>query len=129
MLFLIEEFVIFYMLQKVSCAMPIINPEFVVTKITPDASGEISIGDVSFPVMDSNPRSVSSFGHSQGKGSFVKSTYQSVTSSTATIDSETTIVGVNFQGPVLLTLPDTTNFQETAPRWNTNRLCVKLERK
>lgn len=63
-------------------------------------SGSIIIGSAVFPASDSTPRSVASFGNTS---SFVaRSAYQSVVSSTATVQASTTVVGVNFDGPVVL---------------------------
>ncbi len=79
--------------------------ELEASTLQPGASGELTVGNASFPVSDSSSRSTASFG---SVDSFVsKSTYQSVTSGTAAIDPGTTIVGVDFDGPVVLTLPDT----------------------
>lgn len=66
-------------------------------------SGSITIGSAVFPESDSTPRSVASFGNT----AFFrpKSAYQSVSSATATVDPSTTVVGVNFDGPVQLELP------------------------
>jgi hypothetical protein len=73
-------------------------------------SGSITIGSAIFPASDSTPRSVASFGNT---ASFIqKSTYQSVTSANATVDPSTTIVGVNFDGPVSLVLPDSSSATE-----------------
>lgn len=67
-------------------------------------SGTITIGSTEFPTSDSVPRSVASFG---GTSFFApKSVYQSVSSSTASVDASTTIIGVNFNGAVQLVLPD-----------------------
>ena len=68
------------------------------------AVGNITIGSAIFPASDSTPRSVASFGNN---ASFApKSAYQSVLSATATVGLSTTVVGVNFNGPVQLVLPD-----------------------
>lgn len=71
------------------------------------ASGFITIGSAKFPSSDSAPRSVASFGDANAASFTNKSSYQSVLSASATIDPSTTIVGVNFDGPVQLIFPDT----------------------
>lgn len=68
-------------------------------------SASITIGLAVFPVSDSVPRSVASFGDAGSEPFLSKSVYQSVLSSTATISEDTTIVGINFDGPVVLDLP------------------------
>lgn len=68
-------------------------------------SGVITIGSAVFPVSDAAPRSVASFGSAESEPFVTKSVYQLVESSTATISAGTTIVGVNFDGPVVLNLP------------------------
>lgn len=70
-------------------------------------SGSITIGLAVFPVSDSAPRSMAMFGGGEESESFFarKSVYQSVFSSTATINAQTTVVGINFDGPVVLDLP------------------------
>jgi len=71
------------------------------------AVGNITIGSAIFPASDSTPRSVASFGNTGNTASFApKSAYQSVLSATATVGLSTTVVGVNFNGPVQLVLPD-----------------------
>ena len=74
-------------------------------------SGLITIGSAEFPVLDSTPRSIASFGST---ASFLpKSTYQSVVSATSNINPSTTIVGVNFDGPVELYFPEVTSMLAT----------------
>lgn len=81
-------------------------------KIQP-GSGSITIGLAVFPVSDSAPRSIASFGGGEGSESFTtKSVYQSVFSPTATIDAQTTIVGVNYDGQVVLDLPSSIGANE-----------------
>lgn len=70
------------------------------------ASGFITIGSAKFPSSDSAPRSVASFGDANAASFTNKSSYQSVLSASATIDPWTTIVGVNFDGPVDLFFPE-----------------------
>jgi hypothetical protein len=74
-------------------------------------SGFITIGSAVFPVSDAAPRSVASFGSAESEPFVTKAVYQLVVSSAATINAGTTIVGVNFDGPVVLDLPtsSTTN--------------------
>lgn len=67
-------------------------------------SGSITIGSAVFPSSDSTPRSVASFGNTAFFAH--KSVYQSVTTATATVDPSTTVLGVSFDGPVQLALPD-----------------------
>lgn len=68
-------------------------------------AGSITIGGATFPGSDSTPRSVASFGNA---AFFVpNSSYQHVSSTTATVQPATTVVGVNFDGQVQLTLPNT----------------------
>lgn len=67
-------------------------------------SGSITIGSAIFPVSDSTPRSVASFGNTAFFAP--KSSYQSVSSATAMVDPSTTVLGVNFDGQVQLMLPD-----------------------
>lgn len=73
----------------------------------------LTLGLVEFPGTDSSSRATASFG---GTPSFTsKSVYQAVTTATATINSETTIIGVEFDGPVTLTFPDTfTSFNQVS---------------
>lgn len=68
-------------------------------------SGFITIGSAVFPVSDAAPRSVASFGSAESEPFVTKSVYQLVVSSAATINAGTTIVGINFDGPVVLDLP------------------------
>ncbi len=86
-----------------------IRTEFIRSEV---GSGPITIGSAVFPETDSTPGSVASFGESAGF--FLrKSVYQSVVSSTATVDADTTVVGVNVDGPVVLNFPVPTAAEET----------------
>ncbi|CAM9096122.1 unnamed protein product, partial [Ectocarpus sp. 12 AP-2014] len=69
-------------------------------------TGSITIGSAKFPSSDSAPRSVASFGDDAASFTY-KSFYQPVLSASATIHPWTTVVGVNFDGPVELVFPDT----------------------
>lgn len=69
------------------------------------SSGFITIGSAVFPVSDAAPRSVASFGVAQSEPFVTKSKYQMVASSSATVNAGTTIVGINFDGPVVLDVP------------------------
>ena len=65
---------------------------------------DIIIAGTTFPITDSAPRSKATFG---GTGEFiVTSERQEVLTATATIAAGITIVGVNFNGPVVLTFAD-----------------------
>jgi len=66
--------------------------------------GTVSVGGNDFPVSDGISRSSASFGPSSVF--MPKSTRQLVTTSTATIALGINIIGVNFNGPVVLTLED-----------------------
>lgn len=73
--------------------------------IQPQDSATLTVGQAVFPTASVSSRATASFGE---EASFTtKSTYQKITSADATIDPETTIVGVEFEGPVVLTLPST----------------------
>lgn len=88
-------------------------PEVQALTIKPTLSGSLTIGLTVFPDTDSTSRSTASFG---GTSPFLtKSTYQAVTTATATIDPLTTIIGVEFDGAVSLTFPDTfTSFNQVS---------------
>ncbi|CAM9108151.1 unnamed protein product [Ectocarpus sp. 12 AP-2014] len=73
-------------------------------------SSSITIGAPVFPASDSTPRSVASFGPTTSFAS--TSTYQSVTTTSAAVDPATTVVGVDFGGPVELVLPDVSSVDE-----------------
>ena len=75
------------------------------SNILPHDSATLTVGLAVFPTTDASSRATASFGE---VASFAaKSTYQRVTSAEATINPETTVVGVEFEGPVVLTLSDT----------------------
>ena len=75
----------------------------------------ITIGSAVFPSStDAAARSVASFGSAEPHNFVPKSVYQSVLSSTASIDSTATIVGVNYNGPVVLHLPTSPGVNEVS---------------
>lgn len=88
----------------------IVDEVYAVT-LQPEAAGSLTVGLVEFPGSDSTSRATASFG---GTPSFKsKSIYQNVTTATATINPDTSIIGVDFDGKVVLTLPvNVTNFNE-----------------
>lgn len=91
----------------------ILVEEVQVSTIQVQDSATLTVGLAVFPTADASSRATASFGE---VASFAaKSTYQRVTSAAATINPETTIVGVEFEGPVVLTLSDTvTTFNQVS---------------
>lgn len=74
------------------------------------SSGAITIGSALFPSSDSSARSIACFGQA---GSFTRnSAYQAVASTSAVVAPSTTVVGVNYDGPVDLVLPEETSATE-----------------
>ena len=74
------------------------------------SSGAITIGSALFPSSDSSARSIACFGQT---GSFTRtSAYQAVASTSAVVAPSTTVVGVNYDGPVDLVLPEETSATE-----------------
>jgi len=89
----------------------LIVPETELTTIQAPDSGSLTVGLTTFPTSDSSYRSIASFGESESFNT--KSTYQQITTATATILDGTNVIGVLFNGPVVLTLPSsTTNLNE-----------------
>ena len=85
-----------------------ISIDGLVTNIVTTSGATMNIGNASFPMQDSSvPGSIAKFGTSPAFEP--KSQRQLVESSTASILAGITIVGVNFDGPVVLTFPDSTN--------------------
>lgn len=70
-----------------------------------ESTGSLTIGQATFPTTDATSRASASFGDALPFKA--KSTYQHVTSATSAIDAETTVIGVDFDGAVALTLPTT----------------------
>ena len=78
-------------------------------EITPGASASVTVGTVNFPVTDGNNKSKLVFA-SGGASSFAaKAIVQIVTSASATIANDATVVLVSFDGPVTLTLPSSSS--------------------
>ena len=89
----------------------VIVPETEITTIQAPEAGSLTVGLTTFPTSDSSSRSIASFGDSESFNT--KSTYQQITTATATILDGTNVIGVLFNGPVVLTLPSsTTNLNE-----------------
>lgn len=89
----------------------LIVPETEITTIQAPETGSLTVGLTTFPTSDSSSRSIASFGESESFNT--KSTYQQITTATATILDGTNVIGVLFNGPVVLTLPSsTTNLNE-----------------
>ena len=89
--------------------MPIIAHEATVSNIKAPDSQTLTLGLTVFPSSDSSSRAIASFGNDETATFYSKSVYQLVDTATATINPETTIVGVSFDGPVVLTLPSSTS--------------------
>ena len=89
----------------------VIVPETEITTIQAPEAGSLTVGLTTFPTSDSSSRSIASFGDSESFNT--KSTYQQITTATATILDGINVIGVLFNGPVVLTLPSsTTNLNE-----------------
>jgi len=96
--------------------MPVNLNEIIVDSVVCDedldissTSGSISIGPITFPSSDGNVKSKMSFS-SSGQSEFTpRSSVQIVTTPSATILESTTILAVQYDGPVTLTLPDGSN--------------------
>ncbi|CAN0368744.1 unnamed protein product, partial [Ectocarpus sp. 6 AP-2014] len=80
--------------------------------IQPLGTGDLTVGLTTFPSDDSTSRATASFGDATPFTS--KSVYQSVTSATADVNAETSVVGVAFDGAVTLTFPDTSTFNHVS---------------
>lgn len=82
-------------------------PGLETVSIQPPSGTGISIGNATFPETDGTSRSTASFGDDAGGGGFSRrSQRQFVDTATATISTGITIVGVSFDGPVVLTFED-----------------------
>lgn len=76
--------------------------------ITPGVSNSVTIGPITFPVSDGSMKTKMTFS-SDGQSTFTpRASVQLVTTPTATILDSTTILAVNYDGPVTLTLPSGT---------------------